>query len=109
MNITLRQLAVFSSVVRNRSFTRAAEELHLSQPAVSMQIKQLENQLQIALLDQAGRKIDLTEAGEEVFSYARTILGQLDDLDVERAALPWFTYSLEDNLRERKRSRCPPC
>ncbi len=81
MNITLRQLAVFSAVVRRRSFTRAAEELHLSQPAVSMQVKQLENQLQIPLLDQAGRKITLTEAGEEVFSYARAILDQLDDLE----------------------------
>ncbi len=81
MNITLRQLAVFSAVVRRRSFTRAAEELHLSQPAVSMQVKQLENQLQIPLLDQAGRKIALTEAGEEVFSYARAILDKLDDLE----------------------------
>ncbi len=81
MNITLRQLAVFSAVVRHRSFTRAAEELHLSQPAVSMQVKQLENQLQIPLLDQAGRKISLTEAGGEVFSYARAILDRLDDLE----------------------------
>lgn len=81
MNITLRQLAVFSAVVRHRSFTRAGEELHLSQPAVSMQVKGLENQVQIPLLDQAGRKIDLTEAGWEVFSYARAILDGLEDLE----------------------------
>jgi len=44
MNITLRQLKIFSAVAKHGSFTRAAEELHLTQPAVSMQVKQLEEQ-----------------------------------------------------------------
>ena len=66
MNITFRQLKVFNAVARHLSFTRAAEELHLSQPAVSMQVKQLESQLDIPLFEQLGKKIYLTEAGREV-------------------------------------------
>lgn len=80
MNITLRQLKVFSAVAKHLSFTRAAEELHLTQPAVSMQVKQLEGQLEIPLFEQLGKKIYLTEAGEEVHHYSRTISQQLDDM-----------------------------
>ncbi len=80
MNITLRQLKVFSAVAKHLSFTRAAEELHLTQPAVSMQVKQLEGQLEIPLFEQLGKKIYLTEAGEEVHHYSRTIAQQLDDM-----------------------------
>ncbi len=81
MNITLRQLKVFSSVARNHSFTRAAEELCLTQPAVSMQVKQLEHQLDVSLFEQLGKKIYLTEAGEEVFHYSRQIYSQLDEME----------------------------
>lgn len=81
MNITLRQLKVFASVARHLSFTRAAEELHLTQPAVSMQVKQLEAQLDSALFEQLGKKIYLTEAGEEVYHYSRLISQQLDELE----------------------------
>jgi len=81
MNITLRQLKVFSAVAKHLSFTRAAEELHLTQPAVSMQVKQLEGQLEIPLFEQLGKKIYLTEAGEEVYHYSRTIDQQLDDME----------------------------
>lgn len=87
MNITLRQLKVFSSVAKNLSFTRAAEELHLTQPAVSMQVKQLEGQLNASLFEQLGKKIYLTEAGEEVFHYSRTISQQLDDMATALANL----------------------
>lgn len=80
MNITLRQLKVFSSVAKHLSFTRAAEELHLTQPAVSMQVKQLEGQLEIPLFEQLGKKIYLTEAGTEVQHYSRAITQQLDDM-----------------------------
>ncbi|SCZ61761.1 LysR family transcriptional regulator [Thiohalomonas denitrificans] len=80
MNITLRQLKVFAAVARNLSFTRAAEELCLTQPAVSMQVKQLETQLEVALFEQLGKKIYLTEAGQEVYQYSRLITQQLDEL-----------------------------
>jgi DNA-binding transcriptional LysR family regulator len=66
MHLTLRQLKVFEAVARNGSFTRAAEELHLTQPAVSMQIKQLEDSAGLPLFEQLGKKIYLTQAGEEM-------------------------------------------
>lgn len=81
MHLTLRQLQCFSAVAQNLSFTRAAEQLHLTQPAVSMQVRQLEQQTGISLTEQIGKQIHLTEAGEEVFRYARSILQQVDEMD----------------------------
>lgn len=80
MNVTFRQLKVFESVARNLSYTRAAQELHLTQPAVSMQIKQLEENAGINLLEQVGKKIFLTEAGQEMYHYARNIARELDEV-----------------------------
>lgn len=81
MHVTLRQLQVFESVARLLSYTRAAEELHLSQPAVSMQIGQLESQVGLPLFDQLGRKVYLTEAGRELYHYSREIAAQLEEAD----------------------------
>jgi len=81
MNITIRQLKVFEAVARLNSFTRAAEELHLSQPAVSMQIKQLAEASEHELFEQMGKKIFLTQAGEEMRRCAITILGQLEETE----------------------------
>lgn len=81
MHLTLRQMQCFSAVARNLSYTRAAEELHLTQPAVSMQVRQLEQQAGLPLTEQFGKRVHLTEAGEEVFRYARAILLQIDELD----------------------------
>ena len=81
MHLTLRQMQCFSAVARNLSYTRAAEELHLTQPAVSMQVRQLEQQAGLPLTEQFGKRVYLTEAGEEVFRYARSILLQIDELD----------------------------
>ena len=81
MHLTLRQLKVFEAVSRHLNYTRAAEELHLTQPAVSMQVKQLEESLGIALFEQLGKRIHLTEAGLELLGYARTITQQLDELE----------------------------
>jgi DNA-binding transcriptional LysR family regulator len=77
MNLTLRQLEVFEAVARHLSFTRAAEELYLTQPAVSMQVKQLEGAVGLALYEQLGKKIHLTEAGRAMHRYSRTIAEQL--------------------------------
>jgi len=87
MNITFRQLKVFSTVARHRSFTRAAEELGLSQPAVSMQVKQLENQLGVSLFENLGKKTYLTEAGREVYDYGRAIIRDLDEMATALANL----------------------
>lgn len=81
MHLTLRQLQCFAAVARNRSFTRAAEELHLTQPAVSMQVRQLEQQTGVTVTEQLGKQIHLTEAGEEVYRYARSILQQVAEMD----------------------------
>lgn len=66
MHVTLRQLRVFETVARLGSFTRAAEELFLSQPTVSMQVKQLAEAVEQPLFEQVGKRIYLTEIGEEL-------------------------------------------
>jgi DNA-binding transcriptional LysR family regulator len=81
LHLTLRQLKVFESVARHLNYTRAAEELFLTQPAVSMQLKQLEENLGVALFEQLGKRIHLTEAGREVLGYARAVTQQLDELE----------------------------
>jgi DNA-binding transcriptional LysR family regulator len=80
MHTTLKQLTSFEAVARLRNFTRAAEELNLSQPAVSMQVKQLENQVQAPLLEQRGRTLKPTDIGLLVLEHARTILDEVDAL-----------------------------
>lgn len=82
LHITLRQLKVFESVARLLNFTRAAEELHLTQPAVSIQIKQLEDAVALPLFEQMGKRIYLTEAGQELFNYSRSISQQLADMEL---------------------------
>ena len=66
-------------VARLLSYTRASKELHLSQPAVSMQIKQLEENVGLPLLEQVGRKTYLTEAGREMHHYSRIVAQQLEE------------------------------
>lgn len=81
MHLTLRQLTLFEAVARHLSFTRAAEELHLSQPAVSMQIRQLEEAAGLPLFEKLGKTIYLTEAGREMYAYSRSVGQQLQELD----------------------------
>lgn len=82
LHLTLRQLKVFESVARHLSYSRAADELHLTQPAVSMQIKQLEDNINLPLFEQLGKRIYLTEAGHELYQYSRSISQQLSDMEV---------------------------
>jgi DNA-binding transcriptional LysR family regulator len=83
---TLRQLQVFEAVARQLSFSRAAAELHLTQPAVSMQVKLLEGQAGMPLFERLGKKIFLTEAGTELHRHSRAITQQLRDADEALAA-----------------------
>jgi len=80
MNITFRQLQIFESVARHLSYTRASEELHLTQPAVSMQVKQLEQSVGLPLFEQLGKKVFLTDAGHEFNRYSSAITTQLNEL-----------------------------
>ncbi len=79
-NATLRQLKVFEAVARNLSFSRAAEELHLTQPAVSTQVKKLEDHAGLPLFEQLGKKIHLTPAGVEMLHSSRAIIQQFKEL-----------------------------
>jgi LysR family transcriptional regulator, low CO2-responsive transcriptional regulator len=81
MNITFRQLQIFESVAQHLSYTRAAEVLYLTQPAVSMQIKQLESEVAMPLFERMGKSLFLTEAGEELLVYARNISQQLTEVN----------------------------
>ena len=75
-NATLRQLKVFEAVARLLSFSRAAEELHLTQPAVSTQVKKLQEHAGLPLFEQLGKKVYLTAAGAEMLDAARAIIQQ---------------------------------
>ncbi len=81
MNITIRQLKVFREVARQQSFTRASKILFLTQPAVSMQIKQLEEVVGMPLFEKQGRQISLTDAGEEIKILSESILQQIDETE----------------------------
>ncbi len=80
-NATLRQLKVFETVARHLSFSRAAEELHLTQPAVSTQVKTLQGHVGLVLFEQLGKRIFLTPAGEELLRYSRAIIRQFDEAE----------------------------
>src|SRR5437667_813112 len=77
--LNLHQLATFQVVAKHRSYVRAAEELHFSQPAVSAQIRQLEEALGVKLFEQIGRKTYLTEAGEQLHTYSLKIFSVIDE------------------------------
>ncbi|MCG6939440.1 MAG: LysR family transcriptional regulator [Gammaproteobacteria bacterium] len=81
--ISLRQLQVFEAVARLLSYTRAAEELFLSQPTVSMQIKKLETDIGLPLTEQTGKKISLTEAGMALHHATQEILGTLRRFEMQ--------------------------
>lgn len=87
MHLTIRQLQVFDAVARHRNFTRAAEELFMTQPAVSGHVRQMEEGAEMPLLERVGRRLDLTQAGEEVQATARAVLQRLEDLDTTLAEL----------------------
>ena len=88
---TLRQLKVFETVARHLSFSRAAAELHLTQPAVSMQVKNLEAQAGLPLFEQIGRKTFLTDAGRELLTRARAVAREIDAAEAALAALSGAT------------------
>lgn len=86
-NATFRQLRVFSEVARHMSFARAAEVLHLTPPAVTMQVKELEGHVGLPLFERTGRQIGLTTAGEYMLVYARKVLSTLKDAEDAAARL----------------------
>ena len=87
LRLTLRQLDILEAVARCGSFSAASVELHLTQPAVSMQIKQLESALGLPLFEQIGKRIHLTGAGRETLESARAIHRELINLEHSLAGL----------------------
>ncbi|NMG10955.1 LysR family transcriptional regulator [Brasilonema sp. UFV-L1] len=84
---TLHQLKVFEAAARHGSFTRAAEELFLTQPTVSMQIKQLTKSVGLPLFEQVGKRLYLTEAGRELFATCRQIFDTIAQFEMKVADL----------------------
>lgn len=80
-NVTLRQLRVFAAVARHQSFARAADELHLTPPAISMQIKELETEVGLPVFDRTSRKVTLTMVGEYLLTHTRKILASMRDAE----------------------------
>jgi len=80
-NATLRQLRVFAAAARHQSFGKAADELHLTPPAVSMQIRELEQHVGLPLFDRSSRQVALTVTGEYLLVYVRKVLATLKDAE----------------------------
>ena len=79
--MTLRHMRIFIEVFRHMNMSRAAESLHLSQPAVSLAISELEKYYGIALFDRIGRRLYVTEAGKRFYSYALHIIATFDAME----------------------------
>ena len=86
MNYTLNQLQIFLKVVKTKSVTKAAEELHLTQPAVSIQLKNLQDQFDIPLTEVVGRKIYITAFGHEIALAAEQIIEQVNAINFKTLA-----------------------
>jgi DNA-binding transcriptional LysR family regulator len=86
-NATFRQLRVFSEVARYLSFSQAAQALHLTPPAVTMQVRELEKHVGMPLFDRSGRAVALTTVGEYMLVYARKMLATLKDAEDAAARL----------------------
>ncbi|MFB2936198.1 LysR substrate-binding domain-containing protein [Aerosakkonemataceae cyanobacterium BLCC-F154] len=84
---TLHQLKVFEAAARHGSFTRAAEELFLTQPTVSMQVKQLSKSVGLPLFEQVGKRLYLTEAGRELLATCREIFDRIAQFEMTVADL----------------------
>ncbi len=85
--VTVRQLQIFAVAARHLSFSQASRELHLTQPAVSMQIRQLEDSAGLPLFERVGKRLHLTQAGEEMQRYGQRVLAALTEAEDAFAAL----------------------
>jgi hypothetical protein len=87
MNVTVRQLQIFCEAAQQLSFARVAERLHLSFAGVCFQIKQVESVTGFPLFERIGKRLALTDAGQELLVYATTVLRALDDADQNLMAI----------------------
>jgi LysR family transcriptional regulator, low CO2-responsive transcriptional regulator len=94
VNITFRQMRVFTEVAHQGSMARAAATLHLTPPAVSMQIKEIESQVGLPLFERRGRQVSLTTAGEYFLVHARRLLADLKQADDAMARFKRLDHGL---------------
>ena len=92
MNYTLHQLQVFLKVTQTKSITKAAEELHLTQPAVSIQLKNFQDQFEIPLTEVVGRKLYITDFGKEIASAAENIINEVYAINYKTQAFKGQLY-----------------
>jgi DNA-binding transcriptional LysR family regulator len=92
MNMTLRQVRAFVVVARFSSFTRAADLLHLTQPALTVQIRQLEQALGVKLFDRSTRAVELTRTGRELLPVLERLLGEFDAVVVSTREMATMRY-----------------
>ena len=116
----LPQLRAFEAIARLGSGTRAAEELHMAQPTASVQIKKLSETVGLALFEQVGNRIHLTEAGERLYAGCNDVFRALGDMEQALAELRGSAYRAAPNISphgcstpspsairgSRRRSRC---
>ena len=86
MNYTLHQLRIFQEIAENGSITKAAERLHLTQPAVSIQLKKFQEQFEVPLMEVIGRKLYITPFGEEILESSRRILEEVENIEIQTKA-----------------------
>jgi DNA-binding transcriptional LysR family regulator len=86
MNYTLHQLQIFLKVVKTQSVTKASEELHLTQPAVSIQLKNFQDQFDIPLTEVVGRRLYVTDFGNEIAEVAEKIINQVETINFKTMA-----------------------
>ncbi len=80
MNFTFHQLKIFLEVIRHQNITRAAEEMYMTQPALSIQLKNFQKQFDIPLIEKTGKKIQLTDFGKSIAQIAENILSEAEEL-----------------------------
>ena len=86
MDYTLSQLQIFLKIVQNQSITKTAEELYMTQPAVSIQLKNFQNQFSIPLTEVVGRKLYITDFGRQIAASAKRVLNEVDALNYTSSA-----------------------
>ena len=96
MNYTLNQLRIFYKIAQNQSITKAAEELHLTQPAVSIQLKKFQDQFSIPLTEVVGRRLYITDFGREIAEAAEQIIHQVQ-------AINYKTHAFAGQIKDRRK------
>ena len=92
MHITIRQLQIIEAIVQTHSYSLAAERLYMTQPAISMQMKQLEHNIDVKLFERQGKRIVLSSAGQDIYPQIERLIADYNDL-IERVFMRLRIYT----------------